>query len=362
MKIHYLFNSNERKLHLPEGTKVCSHQLQSTEGDNLIEYAGRKCYDSLGQEKSRNSSDYHKHINEVGHTSVQEHFWGTFSVPIPASTTQILSCIALSAGRKGLAIYPDVENNRIILSMNARSANEIKSVRSFIQPILPPGESHPFEIFAEKLKDLCPLALSNFNLSNDLLDLKNDNLITECQFNNPKDYSHNVFISYVIEGVSRGLTHELIRHRDISPSQRSTRYVDESDSDWAWHPLINQMDETHQNALHEWEQDSKVLYAQTVNLIQDDLIKKGVDKFTARKQARGAARGILGNALSTEGVFTASLSTWRNVFIKQRMVEGADLEICQLANLIYQDLLGKNLIDAYEVKPHSFYPNLYVIA
>ena len=35
--------------------------------------------------------------------------------------------------------------------------------------------------------------------------------------------------SFYIRGVSRALTHELVRHRHFSYSQRSTRYVDESD-------------------------------------------------------------------------------------------------------------------------------------
>jgi thymidylate synthase (FAD) len=45
--------------------------------------------------------------------------------------------------------------------------------------------------------------------------------------------------SFFISGVSRGLTHELVRHRvGVAISQRSTRYVDESDSEWIRHPLF----------------------------------------------------------------------------------------------------------------------------
>lgn len=43
--------------------------------------------------------------------------------------------------------------------------------------------------------------------------------------------------SFFITNVSRGLTNELVRHRaGVAISQRSTRYVDESESDWCLHP------------------------------------------------------------------------------------------------------------------------------
>jgi thymidylate synthase ThyX len=41
-----------------------------------------------------------------------------------------------------------------------------------------------------------------------------------------------------ITGVSRNLSHELVRHHvGFSPSQRSTRYVDERDSAVVDHPV-----------------------------------------------------------------------------------------------------------------------------
>jgi thymidylate synthase ThyX len=57
-----------------------------------------------------------------------------------------------------------------------------------------------------------------------------------------------------------------------------------------------------------------------------------VDELTpvvGRKQARGAARGFLGNALSTELIFSASVAQWRRM-IAQRDNEAADAEIRDL--------------------------------
>ena len=58
-----------KNFHVPEALgKPRSDQLNSTNLDNLVELAGKCCYDSLGT--GRNSQDYHKHITKIEHTSV----------------------------------------------------------------------------------------------------------------------------------------------------------------------------------------------------------------------------------------------------------------------------------------------------
>ena len=110
-------------------------------------------------------------------------------------------------------------------------------------------------------------------------------------------------LSYFLSGVSRGLTHELVRHRvGVAISQRSTRYVDENESEWIWHPLIEayNRENGHKPGVHECitgaacaqvQAQAQGAYKIVVGILQDWLTSKGVDKLTARKQARGAARG-----------------------------------------------------------------------
>lgn len=149
-------------------------------------------------------------------------------------------------------------------------------------------------------------------------------------------------ISFFISGVSRGLTHELVRHRaGTAISQRSTRYVDESESEYAWHPFVEELGPTGLDSLVEADRIAYQTFAAGVEKL---LIKRGVDKLTARKQARGAARGVLGNALSTELIWTANIRAIRN-FIEQRATDAADAEIRLLANEIY--LLSSLLAPAY---------------
>lgn len=134
---------------------------------------------------------------------------------------------------------------------------------------------------------------------------------------------------------SRGWSHELVRHGDWTAiSQRSTRYCDESESEWVLHPLMSKwLDE---NDSPVWEQTkermqelldtSKNAYRETVSGLEKWLISRGVDKVSARKQARGAARGMLGNALETEVIFSASVAQWRHM-LTMRAADAADAEI-----------------------------------
>jgi len=142
--------------------------------------------------------------------------------------------------------------------------------------------------------------------------------------------------TFFITGVSRGLTHEHVRHRiGVGISQRSTRYVDEDNSPWITHPLLKSyMENTHGVDL---EDTIKVAIARCRDAysLEGMLSSIGVDKLTARKQARGAARGFLGNALQTEMVWSANIRALRN-YLDQRANPAADAEIRALAYAIWE--------------------------
>ena len=54
----------------------------------------------------------------------------------------------------------------------------------------------------------------------------------------------HVSLTFRIEGVSRALTHQLVRHRIASYSQRSQRYVDEGEFEYVTPPRIEKNEET----------------------------------------------------------------------------------------------------------------------
>ena len=134
--------------------------------------------------------------------------------------------------------------------------------------------------------------------------------------------------SFVITGVSRSLTHELIRHRHFSYSQLSQRYVDESDSDYIEPDSIAADPELH--AI--WTESvnvARAAYDRLVAALQEKFSDEP-DRTLRRKLARQAARSVLPNATETKIFVTGNARALRH-FIELRGSEHADVEIRKLA-------------------------------
>jgi thymidylate synthase (FAD) len=135
--------------------------------------------------------------------------------------------------------------------------------------------------------------------------------------------------SILYEGVSRSLTHELVRHRaGFAYSQLSQRYVDESEANFVVPPAV-----IGDAALEDtWR--TQVEQAQTVyvGLVAQLMERYGwvADKVHRRKMAREAARAVLPNATETKIVVTANARAWRTM-LELRSSEGAELEIRRMA-------------------------------
>lgn len=131
--------------------------------------------------------------------------------------------------------------------------------------------------------------------------------------------------SLLLEGVSRSLTHELVRHRaGFAYSQLSQRYVDESHAAFVVPPAIIG-DETLESA---WKAQMESAQRAYVALV-DELMTRYAwvdDKIHRRKMAREAARGVLPNSTETKIVVTANVRAWRTM-LELRCGEGAELEI-----------------------------------
>src|SRR3990170_6646278 len=99
----------------------------------------------------------------------------------------------------------------------------------------------------------------------------------------------------LIEGVSRSLTHELVRHRHFSYSQLSQRYVDESEVGFVVPPAINSdHDPKRREAalaiLAAAHQATRSWYKVLVDMYGED---------RSRKRAREVARAVLPNMTET---------------------------------------------------------------
>ncbi len=142
-------------------------------------------------------------------------------------------------------------------------------------------------------------------------------------------------VTFYLTGVSRSLTHELIRHRHFSYSQLSQRYVPGSDAAMVEPDVIADDPELHAKFV-----DATAASLQAYTELLEGLEKKFADVPNAtlrRKQARQAARAVLPNATETRIVVTGNYRAWRH-FVAMRASEHADVEIRQLAVACLREL------------------------
>ena len=142
-------------------------------------------------------------------------------------------------------------------------------------------------------------------------------------------------VSFYLSGVSRSLTHELIRHRHFSYSQLSQRYVPERDAAMVEPDVIAADPELHALFLEAAEASLS-----SYTKLLEGLEKKfaDVENVTARrKQARQAARTVLPNATETRIVVTGNYRAMRH-FVAMRASEHADVEIRELAIAMLREL------------------------
>lgn len=179
--------------------------------------------------------------------------------------------------------------------------------------------------------------------------------------NAAKHYSvlEHANFSVFIEGISRGCSHEIVRHRHFSYSQRSTRYTDEGDATIVLDPyyaaIYNQMEATKGPmsyaeliAKTTYSQEERDLvrhfiiscetsiheYVQQVNTLMT-LNPNKLEGRDLRKWARGKARQLLPHALETRMTMTGNIRAWNEFFMK-RIHVAAEAEIREMAIKIYE--------------------------
>lgn len=292
-------------------------QLQGTSLEALCELAGRECYDSLG--RGRNSIDYHTHILQVGHLSVYEH--GNFTVEIRGSSLKDIALVLLN--RPGVFVRQTPEVTDVLrVTVNLRACLEWDKwtpALNFLESV----NSIAYTLLVGTAASLAPKVIRDFRPRVDYGTVRD--LVRPCI----PAHNEERWVTLRLTG-SRGLSHEQVRHGDRTAiSQRSTRYVDEAESDWCLHPLIHAHMVGDLPAIERFIGESRSAYRFAVEKLEPKLVEEGVDRVTARKQARGAARGLLGNALGTSMIFSASVAQWRRM-IEMRLSAAADGEIRQL--------------------------------
>lgn len=302
-------------------------QMQGTPLEGLSELCCRVCYDSLGT--GRDSAALHRHILEVLHLSVYRHAAFTITFPDCGFPGELALCCL---NRKGVRV--DYIDRALEITAN------LQSVVEWGRYPAPLGDWNDDmgDVLRWYANLLAPRVVPR-PTNPELFDLLNQAMLKEEGLT--EDQAH---VSLFLSG-SRGFSHEQVRH-NFAVSQRSTRYCDEDGTPYVEHPLTAAyLASGHPGvnlcraAIEQSVAADRKTYRALVAYLEEWLLGRGIGKLDARKQARGAARGYLGNALTTEMIFTAPVSGWRWM-LSQRKSRFADAEIREIYSPVLKALKG----------------------
>ena len=122
--------------------------------------------------------------------------------------------------------------------------------------------------------------------------------------------------TFGVEGVSRALSHQLVRHRMASYSQKSQRYVKEGQFEYITPKSIEEDD---------------MLYIMYIRLMKD--IQEFYNSAIKRDVPAEDARFVLPNACETKLVMTMNIRSLLH-FFEERCCERAQWEIRQMADMM----------------------------
>lgn len=160
---------------------------------------------------------------------------------------------------------------------------------------------------------------------------ENQSQILDCRHGSVLEH---INIGVFIEGISRACSMELNRHRFLAISQRSTRYVDESEARMVltgyWKQIASA--DPDNPLLSEFVggcRRGRAEYRKALYLLESKNPKR-LSGTALRKWARGLARGVLPHCLETCGTYTTNVRAWRWI-IECRSDPAAEEEIQELA-------------------------------
>lgn len=140
----------------------------------------------------------------------------------------------------------------------------------------------------------------------------------------------HVTFTFGIEGISRACSHQLVRHRIASYSQKSQRYVSEDGFEFIIPPSIKDNPE----ALDKFMKTMEIIqtsYDKVRSLIKSSISRnENLDIKSAEKRANEDARFLLPNACETKIIVTMNIRSLFN-FFKHRCCNRAQWEIRAVA-------------------------------
>lgn len=157
------------------------------------------------------------------------------------------------------------------------------------------------------------------------------NMLFELGHESPIEH---VTFTFAIEGISRACSHQLVRHRIASYSQKSQRYVDETQFDYVIPESIK--NNAAARDVYDTLMSSIQLGYDTIRkTLIKDFVDDGMDEKAAEKKANEDSRMVLPNACQTSIIVTMNVRSLFN-FFKLRCCNRAQWEIRELAIEMYK--------------------------
>ena len=285
-----------------------------TPQEAIVEFAGRTCYRSV--DKMGHAPKFlHARMAE-GHQDIFEHVWITAVLIDDDDSVNLIESHRyawVTRTENGQWCYVSA-NMRVWLEL----ARTILVARSVVARYLPGMfAGHPAELPAPSARVEMPERIVSGRATVNLIGIHHP------QIQVGADVELHWAATFLLDGVSRALTHQLVRHRLLSFSQESQRYV--SLDKGGWYPIV----------------PSAIASKTQARQIVDETwraIERGYEQLRELGIRKEDARYLLPNATSTTIMVSGSIAVWRDVF-RQRCAPDAQWEIRDVANAMKSMLI-----------------------
>ncbi len=162
----------------------------------------------------------------------------------------------------------------------------------------------------------------------------------------------HISFSFAVEGISRTLTHQLVRHRIASYSQRSQRYVSEGQFHYIVPPAIKEDKLAEKTYIKAMEDDQKA-YDKIASILKEKYLNTYLDEGVSEKKALGMAekkaiedaRYVLPNACETKIMVTMNARSLIHFF---------NVRCCNRAQWEIREMATQMLLEVKKVAPIIF--------
>ena len=191
---------------------------------------------------------------------------------------------------------------------------------------------------------LCYSAVSIDEIQDNLTEEKTTKFLNMLMSYGHESPIEHVSFTFAVEGVSRSLTHQLVRHRLASYSQQSQRYVKLDQFEYVIPPAIEK-DSNAKDIFVKAMEESQKAYDEIASSLKEKYINEGMKNGVAEKKSIEDARYVFPNACASKIVVTMNARSLMN-FFRHRCCNRAQWEI--------RDLAEKMLIEVKKVAPTLF--------